>query len=76
MTQIIATEFKVHKFTDTMKCLPQAPSYFQKTVFQKVKSIIIEGYVLKSGQICEHAQSQTINCVTAVTKCITTIELY
>lgn len=61
-----------------MKGLPQAPSQFQKTVFQKGKAISnnVNGYALKSGQICEHAQSRTINCVIAVTKCITTIELY
>lgn len=57
MMQVIETEFKVTKIIDTMKGLPQAPSYFQKTVFQTRQAISnnMNGFLLKCGQICEHA---------------------
>jgi len=76
--QITATEVKFMKFTDTVEGLPQARSYFQKTVFRKRKVISnnMNGFLLNSGQICKHARRQTANCVTLVTKCIARNELY
>lgn len=57
MMQVIEAEFKVTKIIDTMEGLPQAPSYFQKTVFQTREAITnnMNGFLLKCGQICEHA---------------------
>lgn len=64
MMQIIGTEFKFTKYIDTMEGLPQAPIYFQKTVFQKRKAISnnMNGFLLERGRICEYAHRQTVNC--------------
>lgn len=39
MMQIIETEFNITDITDTIEDFPQAPTYFQKTIFQMRKAI-------------------------------------